>query len=111
MVVESTKRLLKAKMKHGNSLQPSEQDVVLHSTAVDNQLPQISSETVVSLSAITAGLLSEMLSPDAVWLAMRKAEGMAIKAGVSQEEFNRVKSNLNKFWAKKKAANPIGGMF
>ena len=68
-------------------------------------------ETVVALTAVVAGLLSEMLSGDMVALAMYRAEAMALESGVSPEEFAMVKAKMIGYWARKKAGNPLGGMF
>lgn len=66
---------------------------------------------MVVLAAMVAALLSEMLSGDLMALAMYRAEAMAKESGVSKEEFERVKKELVRFWAEKKAGNPMGGMF
>jgi predicted TIM-barrel enzyme len=96
----------------GSTFLPSVPDAVLPSTRTD--LPfsgERKKETVVALSAMVAALLSEMLSSDQIVLAMYKAEAMAKDAGVSDEEFLRVKTGLVKYWARQKAGNPLGGMF
>ena len=71
----------------------------------------LNSETVVALSAIILGLLSEVLSEDTIWLAMHRAAELAKGAGVSEEEFLRVKVELVKAWAVKKANNPMRSLF
>jgi preprotein translocase subunit Sec61beta len=108
MIVESMTKSLEVETFYGKSLQPSEPGVAPHGTETG---APYSPETVVVLSAMVAGMLGEMLSPDAVWLAMRKAEKMSADAGVSKEEFERVKAGLTRFWEKKKAENPLGSMF
>lgn len=101
-------------VKDGSLPQHSEPGAVAVLTPIDMQSSdgfQATPETIKALVAITTALLAEMLSGDLICLAMCQAEKMAIESGVSPEEFNRVKKHLVKFWAKKKAQNPIGSMF
>jgi len=108
----SIRKSSKVMIRRGKSHQPSVRDVALSTTRID--LPSFGDcepETVRALTAMTLGFLQNELSSDVVWLSMHAAEDMAKRAGVSEAEFRRVRDVMVNYWAKKKAANPIGGMF
>ena len=67
--------------------------------------------TVAVLAAMVTALLSEMLNGDLVLLSIDKAKRACREAGVPDAEFERVAGILAEYWARKKAANPLGSMF
>ena len=112
MPAGSITRSSTALTRRGNSLRHSAPDAAALSTATESDLSGgYSKETVIALSAMVAGLLAQTLNGDSVWLAMRDAELMASQAGVSKEEFERVRSRLTKYWEKRKASNPLSCLF
>ena len=92
----------------GTSLQPSAPGAVHPSIPTD--LP-CSAATLISLSAICSGLLSETLSGDVMFLAMMRAQKDALAAGVPPEEYERVQEVILKHWEAKRARNPLSGLF
>lgn len=106
-----TKKSSRVKTVAGESLRPLEQDVALHSTPTGRPLFADSEEAVVVLVAMLVSLMSNVLSEDVIALSIYSAKKMAKESGISDEEFERVVKGLYKFWARKKASNPIGGMF
>lgn len=111
MDVVSTGKLSREKTVVGELLRPLEQDAVLPSTQTGRPSFVDSEEAVVVLVAMLASLMSNVLSGDVMALSMYSAKKMAKESGVSDKEFERVMKELFSFWAKKKASNPIGGMF
>jgi hypothetical protein len=113
MVAKSTTRSLKVEIGHGTLLPPLGQAVVLRSTRIDKLLPEgsESSETVRAVLAILTALLRETLSSDVMELSLSQAEHVALAGGVSQSEFDRVKKGVVRFWADRKAQNPLASMF
>lgn len=107
----STRKSSRVKTVAGELLRPLEQDAVLPSIRTGRPSFADSEEAVVVLVAMLASLMSNVLSGDVMALSMYSAKKMAKESGVSDEEFERVIKGLYKFWAKKKASNPIGGMF
>lgn len=92
----------------GTSLRPLAPVVALPS--IPPGLP-CSKEVLVALLAICNGLLGEMLSPDAMYLAMLRARSDAEKAGVSDEAFMGVVKLVEKQWQARRAGNPLSKMF
>lgn len=70
-----------------------------------------SNETLISLSVICAGLLSEVMSSDVMYLAMGRAEDDAKMAGINPEEFNRVKKIILLHWQHQRTKNPLSGLY
>ncbi len=66
---------------------------------------------MVALLAICNGLLSELLSSDATYLAMLRASSDAEKAGVPDKVFMDVVKIVEKQWQARRAGNPLSGMF
>lgn len=108
MSVPSTKKSLPVQFETGGSLQRSVPVAVLPATPTD--LP-CSNATLISLSAICNGLLSEILSGDMMFLAMMRAQDDALAAGVDPEEYQRVQDVILKHWAAKRSRNPLSKMF
>lgn len=117
MDVVSTKRSLRQRSRNGKLLQHLEPVAVVPSTlSVMNfsrgeREASETSETVVALTAIVAGLLEMTLSEDVIYLAMNIAKQRSLAAGVSEEEFTRVSEELKIHWVRKKSLNPLASMF
>ena len=113
MNAKSTNRSLKAKTSHGTLLPPLGQAVVRRSIPIGNLLPESSgsNETVKAILAILTALLRETLSSDVMALALHQAESVALAGGVSQKEFDRVKTEVAEFWADRKSRHPLASMF
>lgn len=112
MRVVSTKTSSKGLTSRGSSLQPSEPDVV--ALSIRTELPSFGDcnpETVKALTAMILALLRNVLSGDVICLSTYAARDMAKRAGVSDEEFERVLKTLMEYWAASKARNPLGSMF
>lgn len=108
MDAPSTVKSLPAPSVTGGAPLPLEPVAALPATLTD--LP-CSAGTLISLSAICTGLLSETLSPDAMFLAMRRAATEAHNAGVDPNEFNRVCQIIERHWRHRRAQNPLSRMF
>lgn len=70
-----------------------------------------SDETLVCLLATCLGLMREMLSGDAMLLAMVRARQEALNLGVDPLEFERVQEIVVRHWKAGRRANPLSGMF
>lgn len=70
-----------------------------------------SDETLICLLATCLGLMREMLSGDAMFLAMERARSEATKMGVDPAEFERVQEIVVRHWEAGRRANPLSGMF
>ncbi len=70
-----------------------------------------SEETLVCLLAICTGMMSEMMSPDSMFLALMRADGEAKAMGASAEEFERVKAVVQKHWERRRSNHPLRDMF
>ena len=108
----NTKKSLKALTKDGKSLRHSERDAVVRLTRTELlSFGDCNPETVRAMTAMILGFLQFVLSQDTVFLAMNSAKHMAMESGVPDGEFDRVMNLMMKYWADKKAKNPLGGMF
>ncbi len=106
--VPSTTRSSPAPKVSGGLLPPSEPGAALPSTPC---APKCSEETLVCLLAICTGMMSEMLSPDSMFLATMRACEEAKAMGASQEEFERVQAVVLKHWERRRAGHPLRDMF
>lgn len=70
-----------------------------------------SEETLHCLLAICLGMMGEMLSPDAMLLALMRAQRNARSAGVSDEEFTRVQEIVVRHWENQRRGNPLFKLF
>lgn len=91
----------------GTCPQPSEQGVVPHSTPTVN----VSSETVKVITAMCLALMDQTMSSDSMYLAMRSAEDMAVKAGVPEDVAEDVVRQVGKAWLSRRNRNPMASMF
>lgn len=71
----------------------------------------VSSETVKVITAMCLALMDQTLSGDSMWLAMRSAEDMAIKAGVPQDVAEDIVRQVGQAWLARRHRNPLSGMF
>lgn len=113
MTVESTNKSLV--VREANMPRRSEQAVACPSSTKIGRhsfdgLP-VTPETVTALAAMLVGLLREQLSEDALILSMYAARDMAEEMGVSDEEFDRVKTIVLTKWIEMKRRHPLGSMF
>lgn len=107
-LVPSTKKSLPSQSLNGGPPPPLVPAVV--PPAILTDLP-CSNETVLCLTAMLTGMMSEMLSPDAMHLAMIRAKNEAVTAGVSEEEFGRVLKIVEKHWDVRRRRNPLSCLF
>jgi hypothetical protein len=77
---------------------------------IPNGLP-VSDDCVKVLCSICLGMMSEMMSPDAMYLAMCRAEDMALAHGVTPENWARLRDLVVRTWERRRAQNPLSGMF
>jgi len=91
----------------GTSLQPSGQDVALRLIPTVS----VSSETVKVITAMCLALMDQTLSSDCMWMAMRSAEDMAIKAGVPKEQAEEIVRQVGRAWLARRHRNPLSSMF
>lgn len=93
-------------------VQPSEQDVAPASLTVPGieSLP-VDRKVVVSLLSLLVGMASNNPSPDVHYLAVRQAEGVAEKWGVSSAEFYSTVSKWLNLQEKLRKSNYMSGMF
>lgn len=91
----------------GTCLQPSEQAVARPSTPCVS----VSSETVKVITAMCLALMDQTLSSDSMWLALRQAEDMSIKAGVPKEQAEEIVRQVGRAWLARRRRNPLSGMF
>lgn len=56
-------------------------------------------------------MMGEMLSPDAMLLALMRAQRNARSAGVSDEEFTRVQEIVVRHWENQRRGNPLFKLF
>lgn len=64
-----------------------------------------------ALTALMVGLLRETLSADAIYLAVRRAQTLALENGVSEAEFRRVAEIVVIDWHIKRKENPMSCLF
>lgn len=63
------------------------------------------------LTIILESLMDQTLNPDSLWLAMNSAQHKCQDAGLSSEEFNRIREIIVRRWAARRGMNPLSGMF
>ena len=56
-------------------------------------------------------LMDQTLSSDSMWLAMRQAEDMSVKAGVPQEKAEEIVRQVGRAWLARRCRNPLSSMF
>ena len=91
----------------GNSLQPSGRDVAAPSeTLIDN----LSLENFV-LKSMIEGLIFQLMSRDAIMLALWRAEATCKEAGLRPEEFVSIIQSVMDNYTSVTKKNPMNSMF
>ena len=67
--------------------------------------------TEVALLAIVQSLLRNTLSGDVIYLSMFSAHDLAIKHGCTQEQYQRVQTQILEEWQVQSGRNPLKHMF
>lgn len=104
----STTTSLPALRPSGGSHLLSEQAAALQ--AIPTELG-CSPSSVMVLCAMYMGLLRTTLSEDSFYLAMRSGQKTCLDAGVSAEEFERVKKVIHGYWSREREKHPLRHMY
>lgn len=91
----------------GNSLQPSERDVA---APLGIEIDTLSLENFV-LKSMIEGLIFQMMSRDAIMLALWRAEATCKEAGLHPNEFGPVIQSVMDNYTKVTKKNPMKSMF
>jgi len=63
------------------------------------------------MSAMLFSLFYHTLSPDVMELSMMQAKDLALRDGVTEEQFDKVMAHIKSTWKQQRARNPIVSMF
>ena len=68
-------------------------------------------DSLIAMAAVLSELLGETFNEDALFLSLEKASDVARVSGVEQAVWKRVRAAVERHWEKKRALNPLRGIF
>jgi hypothetical protein len=73
-------------------------------------IPCADSENVLCLTLIASSLMAQTLNPDVMYLALSEAQTMAEIAGITEENFHKVRDAVVHHWLQRRSSHPLSGL-